>query len=186
LPGPVTDRPALVALDATHLLLAAAVGMDSTDSGNVTAIQLRAAVLSTDAPGAVATFDLGPDLGPLADPTASVHGPCAARVGDDVYVGWMSVPSSGASEGEQAFVARVTLDPSQANGLASEEELRMPYPSGGGFQSNIHLAASSLFPGGALLTAWEGASDGTSRATSDVMLDVRPSPFVFLPVANDP
>jgi hypothetical protein len=178
--GPVDDHPALVALDDAHLLVVFSTGTDPGDTGMATVARLRAAVLSTSSPGLAQTFSFDPLAAASLEPSLEQHFPSAARVGDSMYVAWQSSSPADAGAGEQAFVMRVVLDPAASNGVRWDEEIRLPYPTGGGWQSNVHLASSPLFPDGALISTWETASDGTSRASTDVMLDFRPSPFVFL------
>jgi hypothetical protein len=181
--GPVDDHPALLALDDAHLLVVFSTGTDPADTGTATVARLRAAILSTSAPGLVQPFPFGPLAAAYHDPSLEQRRPGAAHVGDQHYLSWESTSPGG---GSTVFLTRVSLDPGQPNGIRQDEEIRVPYPSGAGWQSNVHLAASPLFPAGALISVWETASDGTSRASTDVMLDFRPSPFVFLgPAGSD-
>jgi hypothetical protein len=186
LPGPIGDRPALVALDDTHLLVVFTIGTDPAETGTASVGRLRAAILSTTSPGPVTAFAFGPTLAPYAtDSTLGQRRPSAVRVGDQEYVAWENSPAAGAAAGEQVFVTRVALDPARPNGLAQDQEMQLPFGApGAGSQSNVRLGASTLFPGGALISTWESASSGASRATPDLMLDFRPSPFVFLPAGD--
>jgi hypothetical protein len=138
----------------------------------------------------VQAFLMGPEVasGSASDPSVKQRRPSAVRVGDDCYVAWESTsPASAGGSGAQASLSRVAFDASAPDRVRQDPPIHLPYPAGGGWPSHVHLAASPLFPAGALISAWEAASDGTLRATSDVELDFRPSPFVFLarPDAGD-
>jgi hypothetical protein len=149
-------------------------------------VRLRAAVLSAASPGPVPSFAFGPITAPYAgDMTLIQDRPSAARVGDQVYVAWESSSPADASAGEQVFVTRIALDPSQPNGLAQDEEMRLPVGGPIRWNSNVHLASSPLAPSGALMSVWESADESSSLAVTDLMLDFRPSPFVFLPSGGD-
>ena len=181
-PGPTGDRPGLAALDDTHLFLLFTIGTDPAETGVASVGRLQAAVLDVASPGMVSPFAFGPTLAPYATATGlTQRRPAATRVGDQVYAAWEMASPADASAGEQVFVTRVALSPGQPNGIARDQEMRMPYAGGGAaWQSNVHLGVSTLFPAGALVTTWESASDGSSRAVTDLLLDFRPSPFVFL------
>ena len=181
-PGPSGDRPGLAALDDAHLFVLFTIGTDPAETGVASTGRLRAAVLDVASPGMVTPFAFGPTLAPYAAGTAlNERRPAAARVGDQIYAAWEMSPPADASAAEQVFVTRVALSAGPSSGIAQDEEMRLPYGSAGvRWQSNVHLGVSTLFPAGALITTWESASDGSSRAIPDLLLDLRPSPFVFL------
>lgn len=182
-PGPQGDRPALVALDASHLLVVFTIGTDPGQTGMATIGRLRGAVLTADAPGLVATFPLLERSGAGAaagDAAISDRGPSAARVGDSLNVAWTST-TAGAADAPRVYLAPLTFGAADARVVVgTPRELPFGAPPDS-WRSNVHLAASSLFPGGALISVWEGARDGSSSALVAPALDFRPSPFVFLP-----
>jgi cysteine-rich repeat protein len=180
-PSTASDRPALVALDDKHLLVVFAIGTDPAETGTPDVPRLRAAVLSATSPGPVGTFALGPRLaGYASDPTLKQARPSAARVGDESFVAWENASPGDAVAGETVFLTRVAFDPAQPNGIVQDDEMRLPFgTAGAGWQTNPHVGVSTLAPAGALVSVWESASNGSARATSDLMLDLRPTPFVF-------
>ncbi len=211
LPGPTGDRPAVVELDAQHLLVLFSVGADPAETGAaVTVGQLRAAVLSTGSPGKVTSFRLTParvddgsdagaadalDAGGDVDDDASgrplfaplyamldQRRPSAARVGDVVYVAWQNALPRELGVGDRLVVATATLDATSEHKVVFGSEMRLPYglpPAGA--QTNPRLGVSPLFPAGALATVWESRAAETDGGTAGaLMLDFRPSPFVFL------
>jgi len=181
LPGPAGDRPALVAIDDTRLLVVFSVGTDPGGTGTADVGRLMWAVASASAPGEIAVSPL--DVGPPAAPAtgASQRRPSATRVGDRIYLAWTST-AAGPSGDEQVLLATATADETAAGGVAFGAP--MPLPRGddaSGWRRNLRLGASPLFPAGAVISTWESASDGSSLARVDLMLDLRPSSFVFLP-----
>ena len=167
-------RPALVELDDKHLLLLFSVAGVGADQGsNHDETQLRASVLSIDEPGAVSSFPIFADDsgGPLEHQIR----PNAVRVGAISYVGWQTASAAGT----RSFVAQVALAIGQMNDLSLGAKLELPIVPTPGTRANLHLAASSLFPGGALISLWE--STGEASAATALTMDFRPSPFVFLP-----
>jgi len=178
-PGPIGDRPALVALDDTHLLLLYTVGTDPLATGSASVGRLRAAVLSTEEQGEVDAAAWSSLLEPYAsDTTLAQRRPSAARVGERVYVAWESTSPLGSGEGTDAFVARVELDP-DGEMLVQDTETTLPFgflhP---GAQRNPRIAASPLFPEGAVIALWEDVEQPGGGST--LTLDFRPSPFVTL------
>jgi hypothetical protein len=96
-------------------------------------------------------------------------------VGDVTYVAWQNASPS--AIGDRVLVAKVALDPADNTKLIVNDQLMLPQDgSAAGPQVNPRLGASPLFPSGALISAWE---DATNRANA-LKIDFRPSPFVFL------
>jgi hypothetical protein len=175
-PGPTGDRPALAALDDAHLLVLFSVGADPDGTGAADVGRLFWAVADAAAPGPLAVRAL--DVGAAPASSVSQRRPTATRAGDRVYLGWTETDDAGA-RGEQVFLAPVALDAAAGAAIGTP----MPLPRGtasAGWRRNLRLAASSLFPAGAVISTWESASDGSSLAAVDLVLDFRPSPFVFL------
>ena len=182
LPGPSGDRPALVALDSEHLLLLFTVGTDPLASGQPSVGRLRVAVLSASAPGDVSTSELAPLRAPYADDASlSQRRPSAARVGERVYVAWEQASPPGDAHGRRAIIAPLQFD-SASQILVQGEERALALDAGlDGDQLNPRVAASELFPEGALVSVWEDAPAGTSaRSRAPIALELRPSPFVTL------
>ena len=100
--------------------------------------------------------------------------------GDIVYVGWQFEDDTDAGSIDRVFVATAELDATSPGGLRLRDELLLPpapLAAGAGKIGNMRLAASPLFPSGALISAWEQT---TAAHATTLVLDLRPSPFVFL------
>jgi cysteine-rich repeat protein len=178
LPPPSDERPALVALDETHLLAIFAVGTDPANSGSSHASALRAAVLNTSSPGPVGTsaFGLTFESSDAAAISSSAK-PSATRVGDTVYVAWESSTNVGNPNVSAGLVATVELDPLDPTNIV----WKLAVPQSGVARLGPRLAAAPLFPGGALISLWEVPRNDGSQHSNQLVLDFRPSPFVFLP-----
>jgi hypothetical protein len=181
-PGPSGDRPALVELDAEHLLLLFTVGTDPLGGGSANVGRMRAALLSAASPGEVAAFDFVPLREPYAsDVTLPQRRPSAARVGDRTYAAWESATPAG---GTAVFIAQLGFD-RDSEILLQHEELAQPLAGvGEAAERNPRIGVSQLFPEGALITLWEHALPRISEPR--IMLDYRPSPFVAEPSAALP
>jgi len=175
-PGPTGDRPALAALDDAHLLVLFSVGADPDGTGTADVGRLFWAVADTAAPGPLAVRALDAAAAPPS--SVSQRRPTATRAGESVYLGWTETDGTGAA-GERVFLAAVA--PDAVAGFAIGAPMALPRgATAGGWRRNLHLTASTLFPAGAVISTWESASDGSSLAAVDLVLDFRPSPFVFL------
>jgi hypothetical protein len=170
----------LVAIDGERLLIVYTIGADPSDAGTASVGRLRAAIANVNAPGLLTPFsvDAGPDAAMPAD-GVSQHRPAATRLGDAVYVGWTNSSRDG-SVGDRVFLSEVGSISSTALTFGAARTLPLGASEQTPWQSNLRLGASSLFPGGAVIAVWERAMDASALTTVDLMLDLRPSPFVFL------
>jgi len=178
LPGPGADRPALVALDDTHLLLVFAQGVDSSDPDGAPTNNLRAALVSKASPGPVETFALAP-AGGDAGASLGGRGPSATRVDGQVFVLWQEA-SAGGSEGDLRTVM-VTLDPENPSRVRATDVPPLQHSTAN--RENGRLASSPLFPQGALITVWEARRNMGAEAA--LMLELHPWPFVRLDAKGD-
>jgi hypothetical protein len=188
-PGPEGDRPGLVQLDATHLLLVYTMGTDPLGSGTSNVGRLRYALLDVDAPGLVTPSSWTPLVEPYAsDGSLAQRRPSLTRVGARVYLAWETQSPLGDPLRSEVFFAELgwsAEDSGDGPGeLMQHEErpLQIDAPRAGD-QRNARLAASPLFPEGAVITLWEdhsGLLDG--RPAPDVLMAFRPSPLVTLDV----
>ena len=177
-PAPAGDRPALVALDDQHLLVLYTIGTDPLATGNPTVSRLRLALLSIAMPGEVEVLEFVPTLEPYADDaTLAQRRPAATRAGARVYLAWESESPDFDERASELFVARVELDAEDESFVQHPEQPFPPGVSRAGSQRNPHLASNDLFPEGAVIMLFE---DRPLGANSDVLLDYRPSPFVWL------
>ena len=172
LPGPVGSKPALTALDATHLLIVYAVGVDDTDSGVANGSQIQVAVLDTGAPGAVSgeTVPAADAMGP--DPSQ----PSAVTVEGSVFVAWMTAAAPGDANGEDVWLTQVGWTGSSLE-LSPMPLPRWPHARLGD-QESPALAVSALPPGGALVTGWNdfGQTIAAGELNEDVVMELIPVP----------
>jgi hypothetical protein len=181
-PGPSLERPALVELDASHLLVAFAEGTDPLESGTPSVMRLRGAILSTAGPGGVEAEPFDPQVEPYASETAlSVRSPRLARVGARIYLAFESEGILGDAMGSEVWVQELEWsgDPPELN-RTLEEPMQLD-ASRVGDQLLPALASSSLAPLGALVTVWEEHGVATVHETfPDIAFGLRPVPFVHL------
>lgn len=173
LPSAGGDRPALVELDDQHLLVLFTVGSDPAGSAPPVD-ELRGSVLSLDTPGEVSSFVL-PGANSPTPAAERLSRPSAARTGSLSYIGWQS---KAADASARVFVTGVAFEVGAPNDLTMDatRELPingMPFPQ----SVNLRLSGSSLFPAGALISIWQTS---TLSAPDRLVMDFRPSPFVFL------
>jgi hypothetical protein len=183
LPAFEGDHPALVELDQTHLLLFYTSGGDVSDGGSATGSRLRVAVVDITVDETLESIVVRPSTAPYdGDETLRQRRPAATRVGDRLFIAWETespladplrseywVAELGWSANEPRRIQKLAEWPARADAIRS------------GDQKSPALAASPLFPGGALITVWEDHSRQLAgRPAADLMLDFRPVPFVAL------
>jgi cysteine-rich repeat protein len=184
--APPTDgesQPSIVALDATHLFLAFVEG-----GGSFATPRLRGAILDTAQPGTFTPFDIAPLTEPYAsDASLGQSQPAVSAVGSSVFVAWKSETIPLSLEGGELWLKElpwsvssgaVTLDLSHAEIPLPRKNDHVP-----GHQDFPALATTPLFPGGALVTAWEDSGNvfGANEGDPDVIFEQIPIPIVRLP-----
>jgi hypothetical protein len=183
MPGPVGDRPALVELDATHLLVVYAEGIDREDSGIASGSKLRAAVLDTASPGTASASDITAMAGGESAASLSQGRPTAARVGDRIYVGWHTEAPLANAIGEELWIKALSWNASQAtiDFSSAEEPLPRWQADRAGDQRRPAFAAGGSSTAPELLAAFEdlGQSHG-AHAQGVVVVEDIPSPVVRL------
>jgi cysteine-rich repeat protein len=178
--GPLDDKPALVELDASHLLL-----VFSTQVSSPGPYALRGAVLDRARPGDVESFAIDPQV--VQDPLVSHNQPAIVRAGERVYLSWRSTSALTGPESEEIWLKEitwladsgvVTLDLS-----ASEAPLPRLDAHRVGIQRVPGLAVAPLWQHGAIAAVWEdyGRALGTGSATPDVGVQLIPAPPLRLP-----
>jgi hypothetical protein len=186
LPAPVAAKPALTALDTTHLLVVYTVGVDDNDSGVANGSQIYAAVLSTTSSGAVAGTPI-----PAVVTTAlglDQSTPAAATVQGSVFISWWTAGALGDPNGEELWLKSVTWNGSSLGLGASEVSLPRWPQARSGDQEAPALAASTLPPGGALITGWNdlGRAVASGEGTADVVVESMPVPLLRTPGDGGP
>jgi cysteine-rich repeat protein len=178
LPAPVNAKPALVALDATHLLVAYAVGLDSTDSGVANGSKLQMAVLDAAAPTAVG----GVDVPAMASGAAGLDQsqPNAVTVRGSSFLAWWTAAKPGDHNSEELWLK--PLGWNGANLDLSQTEISLPRWAQArvGDQRLPGLAASTLPPGGAIVAAWDdlGRNLSAGEGSGDVVVGLVPTPVL--------
>lgn len=176
-PGPAYNRPAIVQLDATRLLLVYAENTDPINLGIQTVGRLRAAILDVAAPGPVQSFPLPPLVGPYSDPTISQERPSLARVGGKIYLSWQSGNVPGDSLGSEVWLSELAWSSGEPTVLTRTPEV----PLGGaasrlGPQQEPAISAAPLLSNGALITTFETGSG----ASTELVVAFRAVPLTFL------
>ena len=178
-PGPSLDKPALVAMDGSRLLLV------FTEGGSAFGTPaLRGAVLDTATPGATTSFAIAPLIAPYStDPTLGQSEPALARVGARMFLGWRSEAVTADPNAEELWLKEITWTTGGGVTLdLSKPEIALPRQSAhrADDQRRVALAATPLWPGGALATAWDdyGRVFGSIEGTPDVVAELIPVPIV--------
>jgi hypothetical protein len=168
-------KPALTALDAAHLLVVYAAGVED-DSGAAAPQQLFAAVLGVSAPGAVT----GTPVPLFATSGLAAGAPAATTVQGTAYVGWWTAGAPGDANGEELWLKNVGWDGMALDLSAVEAPLPRWAQARHGDQESPAFAASALPPGGALAAAWTdlGRALATGEGTSDVVFEFAPTPLL--------
>ncbi len=178
-PGPSLDKPALVAIDGSRLLLVFTEG-----GGAFGTPALRGAVLDTAAPGTATSFAILPLIAPYStDTTLGQSEPALARVGGRVFLAWRSEAVLADSKAEELWLKEITW--TTGGGITldlSKPEIALPRQNAhrADDQRRVALAATPLWPGGALATAWDdyGRVFGSVEGTPDVVAELIPVPIV--------
>jgi hypothetical protein len=179
--GPLDDRPALIELDATHLLLVFSAGTDPRATGVNNVPRLRYSVIDVES-AAMPTFAA---LDPLDDvftqEAAQSHlSPAVAPGLDGVYIAWRSEGRPSDAAGDQVWIkfARWDANPTQQLEL-DEVELLAPRVCEGSFgdQRRPALAPVALPRDGALAIAWDdySRSQGATSGAPDVVVHYAPT-----------
>lgn len=167
-PGP-DDKPALVELDASTLLVVFTIGDGGTGSGS----KLRGGLLNPSAAGATTAVALDTGL------TAAQSNPSAVRVGSRVYLSWQSAAAAGDPKAEELWLREVQWS---GSAVTLGTPLRLPRWDAHtpGDQRFPALAASPLVPEGALVAAWNdfGLVFGKSEGAPDVVVELIPIPVL--------
>jgi hypothetical protein len=174
LPGPAGSKPAIAALDGTHLVVAYAVGIPGGD-GNGSKIQV--ALLDVAAPGAVS----GADVEALAPGTVGLDQaqPSVAVVGTSAYLAWWTGAAPGSTDGEELWLKVVAWDGAALDPSAVEVPLPRWTQARVGDQVAPALTATALPPGGAVAAGWVDFGGGVApgEANGDVVVELIPVPM---------
>jgi hypothetical protein len=183
--APVDDRPALVALDATHLLLVHTEGVDVDGDGLADGSKLSYVVLDTATPGTTASHDFPADSSGLASGVWSSH-PAAVRSGSDIYVAWRSAAVPGSARGEDLWLGKLAIDTSQWTVSIPTANPEIPLPRSTshnlGDQRHPALASGTWCSESSLVAVWEdeGLTLGAAEGAPDVLFEQLPEPILRL------
>lgn len=179
-PGASLERPALLALDGTHLVVVFTESTDPLQSGTANVTRLAAAVLDTGSQGPTPMFELPPSLAPWAnDATLSERRPSLARSGTRFYLAWQTESPLGDPLDDEAFLRELSWDGTTLS-LLPEMPIEADAPRLGPQRAPV-IASTPLGPEGALVTAWEDSSaDPPHTMLPDLVFGLRPTPIVVL------
>lgn len=181
--GAEGEKPSLVELDSTHLLVAYTEGTDPSLSGVANTPRLRYAVIDTTVVAAPLARSLaGPDSFSSEEQLVSQMSPVLERGLDGVFLAWRAEARPGDAAGDQLWLKSLgwsSRGPSGTPELVEHDaELLIPRlcESSTGDQRAPALARTNLYPNGALAIAWDDYShslDATSGAP-DVVVHYAP------------
>ena len=168
LAGPNQARPAIVPVDAGHLLVLYLQGRDDQDAGFATSSSIRGVVLDTSAGTAGAPFDLTtPDGTPIG--ALEVN---ASASGGAIAVGWRSPAAPGGALGEDVWISYWTNVAGPADLQAPLTPVAVPRSAAhrAGDQRALALAPLSNAPA-QFVAAWDdlGRSFGAGEGGGDVV-----------------
>jgi hypothetical protein len=152
--GALVDPPALIDLDATHLLLVYASAVSASSPTT-----LQGAILDTAAPGNVVPFAIPAMVAPTG---AELRQPSLARVGSRVFLSWlssMSPPDSEALPGE-VWLKEMDLGSPPGTIDTSHPEIPLPRVAAEASGSQDTPALALALPGApqTLIAAWHDQS----------------------------
>ncbi|HKY38031.1 MAG TPA: hypothetical protein VJN18_18945, partial [Polyangiaceae bacterium] len=179
--GPLDDRPALVELDATHLLVVFSAGTDPGTTGIYNTPRLRYSVIDTQGSLTPAFSAFDPlDLVFTAEHQTAHLNPAVARHDEGIYVAWRSEARPGDAAGDQIWLKFMRWQAGDPPRLDIEEpELLIPRTCDGsaGDQRRPALATTALPPGGALAIAWDDYGRTVSQVSGepDVLVHYAPT-----------
>lgn len=177
------ERPILVELDSSHLLVVYAVGTDPGSTGTASTAKLRMAIARRGTAGELTPLPLLPLTAPYdTDVDLAQRRPSLARVGDDIFLAYESESPPSDAAGRETFLQRLAWSSSDPSTLVQAEERLLQDDAPTELdQQNPRLAATPLFPGGGLLSVWE-EHGGVSpdRPDPDVLMSLEPLPVVTL------
>lgn len=179
--GAPEDRPALTALDATHLLLAFSVGTDPNATGTHNTPRLRYSVIDT----ASASEPTSRALDPLDDVLSRESqvaqlSPTLALGSDGYYLAWRSEARPGDGGGDELWLKLLRWNAAGTPALdAREPEMLIPRTCEASFgdQRQPSLAHVDLPPNGALAIAWDDYSHSQGPASGDPDVVVHYAPI---------
>lgn len=161
----MVDRPAIVDLDDTHLLLVYAASASAGEPAT-----LRGAILDTAAPGSVSPFAIPTVAVP---PGADTWEPSLARVGSRVFLSWLS--STGPSSPEplpgDLWLKEMAVGPMPGTVDASLPEIALPRSANDatGMQRTPVFAAVSGGASPLLLAAWQDHEGAEARVLAEAI-----------------
>jgi hypothetical protein len=181
--GPLDDRPALVGLDATHLLVVFSAGTDPGLTGTYNVSRLRYAVVDVAGAATQPSQTLDPRFGAYAaDANISQMTPSVVPAPDGTpgaYIAWRSEAQPGDVIADQIWLKFATWNATTATLSVTSKEDPIPRFSAEhtGDQRRPELASVGLPPSGALAIAWDdySHSQGAGAGSPDVVVRYSPS-----------
>jgi hypothetical protein len=181
--GPLDDRPALVGLDTTHLLVVFTAGTDPEAATGVYNLpRLRYAVIDVAGSATQASQALAPLFDAYtADLTVAQMSPSVAPAPDGsagAVVSWRSEARPDDAIGDQIWLKLVAWNAATAtlSTAAQEAPIPRPWAENLGDQRRPQLAAVGLPPAGALAIAWDDYSHSQGADAGDPDVVVRYAP----------
>ena len=175
------DRPAVIELDESHLLLVYTdARVDATGTSHIG--RVRYAILDVDAPGTVSGKNLAAKApGYKGDLTISFGRANAIRIADEFFVSWTSDRIVGDSRGEEVWLKPVSWSPGAT--VLGQGNVEQPLPRESwhreGDQRSAALASMPYNNDHALACAWDdrGRTFGAVSGAPDVVAELIPMPM---------
>lgn len=177
--GPMSDRPALVGLDATHVLVAFSADPSMSATTGVSRVQYSVIDTASGAASAIRSLDALNEAMSL-DGQGTQTSPSVVPAPGGAYLAWRSEAAPGDAAGDQLWLRRLRWSGtgSAARLSTDEPELLLPRAcdSSIGDQRAPALAMTGLPPSGGLVATWEdyGRSFGVGAGEPEVAVQYAP------------
>jgi len=175
-PGPASDRPALMELDGEHLLVLFSEGTDPENGGVAAVPRLRFSVIDTVGDTELTAEALEP-LAPeyVNDELVGQSQPTVVRIGARRFFAWRSNSLVGSPLHEETWLKEVTWASPTLDVSGLEAPLPRSALNRSGDQRAPALAGGDLGRYGALFGAWEDYGETfLGSAEPDVVVMLRP------------
>jgi len=177
LPGPAQQKPDLAQLDATHLLVAYAEGVDLHDAGVPSQARIRVAVLGTSSLGSTSPIDIFAADGVSRDQLSLAVG------GATIWLGYRESAALGNALAEEIFARHLTWNGSSLGFAEAPIPIARDTGHRAGDQRRPSLAIANLATSQALVAGWEdlGRTFGSAELNGDLVIESIPLPLLRLP-----
>ena len=173
LPGPAGVKPALSAVDDSHLLLVYTQGVDVGSTGVANGTSLRAVLLDINAPGNV----VGRDVVMMFAAQVGANRPTLAHVGSNLYLGWEGPAQSVLSVAQHIWAMKVPWTGTALDWAQGENLLPRDVRQSQGDQEHPVLLETGLAVDGGVLGGWDDLGMSFANSKGEVVVQLKGVPW---------